>query len=62
MILQKIIITLFLIIIYFAGFGLTLVFVLLFKHDVLAGESGNNTAWIDAEGYEPDIIDAARQS
>lgn len=62
MIVQKIIITLSLIIIYFVGFGITLIFILVFRRKMLTGEFGKNTIWIEAEGYESDINGAIRQS
>jgi len=62
MVVQKIIITSSLIVIYFAGFGITLIFVLLFKRKVITGEPRNGSVWIEAEGYEPDINDAVFQS
>ena len=60
---QKILIFVSLIIIYFLGFGITLFFMMIFNRKVLAGYSKNdNTFWIKATKYEADIEDSMHQS
>lgn len=60
---QKILIVVSLIFIYFFGFGITLLFTLIFHRKVLTGYSkDDNTFWVEAERYEPDISDSLRQS
>jgi hypothetical protein len=45
------------------GFGITLFFMLIFKHKILTGYSkSDNTFWIEAKGYEADIEDSIHQS
>jgi len=62
-IVQKILITIFLILIYFVGFGLTLIFVLLFNKRIIFATRGKpDTFWLEADGYEPDIPDSMKQS
>jgi hypothetical protein len=60
---QKILITIFLVLIYFVGFGLTLIFVLLFNKRIIFAKRGKlDTFWLEADGYEPDILDSMKQS
>ena len=62
-IVQEILITIFLVLIYFIGFGLTLVFVLLFnKRIIFAKREKLDTFWLEADGYEPDLLDSMKQS
>lgn len=52
-----------LILVYFLGFGITLLLMLVFNRKALADYNVNNdTFWVKAEGYEPDIGDSSRQS
>jgi hypothetical protein len=62
-IIQRILIFISLTVIYFLGFGITLFFMLIFKHKILTGYSkSDNTFWIEAKGYEADIEDSIHQS
>jgi len=62
-IIQKLLIIFLLTIIYFLGFGITLIFMVIFNRKVLACHSGSDdTFWIDAEGYGADMEDSVRQS
>ena len=62
-IIQRILITVSLTIIYFFGFGITLFFMMIFNRKVLRGYSeDDHTFWIEAKGYEADIDDTMRQS
>jgi hypothetical protein len=60
---QKILITIFLVLIYFVGFGLTLIFVLLFHKRIIFAKRGKlDTFWLGADGYGPGILDSMKQS
>ena len=60
---QKILITIFLTVLYIVGFGMTLVFIMIFKRSYLrAKRRDDETFWISASGYEPDMDDCMRQS
>ena len=62
-IIQRILIFVSLTVIYFFGFGITLLFMMIFNRKVLTGYSKNdNTFWIEAKGYEADIEESLRQS
>jgi len=62
-IIQKIFITVALFVFYILGFGVTLIFVTIFRRGLLgAGKREKNTFWKDAEGYENDINDCMRES
>ena len=62
-IIQKVLIIIFLVLIYFVGFGLTLVFVLLFNKRIIFAKRGElDTFWLEANGYESDILDSMKQS
>ena len=48
---------------YFFGVGTTRIFVSLFNRRLLArGYGSADTFWVEAEGYEPDMDDAERQT
>lgn len=60
---QKILIAVFLFLIYFLGFGLTFLFTVIFNRRLLGIEPGQpDTCWVKAEGYQADIQDGLRQS
>lgn len=60
---QKLLITLLLFIVYFLCLGITLILMAIFNRKALTGYSkGDNTFWIEAQGYEADIEDSMRQS
>jgi len=62
-IIQVIVITISLLLIYFVGFGVTLVFILLFNRKIFNIASSNrDTFWIEADGYDLDMNDGLRQS
>jgi hypothetical protein len=61
-IIQRIIIIPSLFIIYFVGFGITLILVFLFSRKMLVVDNKKSTFWIDAEDYEIDIDNATRES
>lgn len=62
-IIQKILITLSLTVVYFLGLGITLIFIALFNRKIITSPSkDDNTFWVGAEGYQPDIEDSFRQS
>jgi len=60
---QKILVKIFLFILYCAGFGLTALFLMIFKRDVLIRKpKAQDTFWITAEGYAEDPEDSLKQS
>lgn len=60
---QKILITAALFILYIVGFGITLIFVIIFNRKLLGGkEREKDTFWKDAKGYETDINEHMRES
>jgi len=60
---QKILLAVFLVIIYFFGFGLTLALAVLFNPKIIfAGRKNKESSWVRAEGYQPDLEDCLRQS
>ena len=62
-IIQKILITFSLTVVYFLGLGITLIFIALFNRKIIASPSKDDyTFWVEAEGYQPDIEDSFRQS
>ncbi len=62
-IIQKILITIFLIIIYIVGIGITAIFVMIFNRRILRKEyKGKNTFWNEAKEYGADINISMRQS
>ncbi len=61
-IVQKIFITIALFILYIAGFGITLILVVIFNRGLLGIEKkGKNTFWKDAEGYEADLNECMKE-
>jgi hypothetical protein len=63
LIVQKILIAVCLVCVYFLGFGITLLFSLIFKRGIVTEESTQkHTFWSEAKGYEDGINDAIRQS
>ncbi|MFH1397725.1 MAG: hypothetical protein ABIH27_04160 [Candidatus Omnitrophota bacterium] len=62
-IIQKILITVSLTVVYFLGMGITLIFIALFNRKIITKPSkDDHTFWVGAEGYQPDIEDSFRQS
>jgi len=62
-VIQKILITVSLILIYFLGFGLTLFFVALFNRKLIYNNFKiKDSSWLDAEGYGTDLEESLRQS
>jgi len=62
-IIQKILIVILLTIVYFLGFGFTLIFLMFFNRKILTGPGkDSNTFWIKAEGYRVNAQDSVRQS
>lgn len=60
---QNIFLTVTLFIIYLVMFGLTFLFIFIFKRKVLIGDNEDNTTfWQDAQGYEEDINSCLRES
>jgi hypothetical protein len=60
---QKIIITILLFIIYIVGIGITKIFVMVFKREILTRRyRKKDSFWIEAEGYAANINDSLRQS
>ena len=60
---QKVLAVIFLIILYVIGFGLTSLFLRIFKRDFLSKKcETNNACWCDALGYEVDKDDNLRQA
>lgn len=62
-IIQKILITISLTLVYFLGLGITLIFIAIFNRKIITSPSKDDyTSWVGAEGYQPDIEDSFRQS
>jgi hypothetical protein len=62
-IIQKILITFSLTVVYFLGLGITLIFIALFNRKIITSSSkDDDTFWVGAEGYQPDIEDSFCQS
>ena len=60
---QRILITVFLIILYFFGFGITLFFLVLFKRKLIYSSIKNiDSSWLKAEGYDQGLEESLRQS
>ena len=60
---QKVLITIFLIVTYFIVFGVSLIFIAIFNRKLLWPKiKKTKTFWIDAKGYSPKIKDCLRQS
>jgi len=60
---QKILIFVSLTLIYFLGFGITLIFMMVFNRKVLTGNSkDDNTFWVKATAHEANIKDSMHQS
>ena len=60
---QKVLITVSLVCIYFFGFGITFLFCLIFKRRVICGAlRDNSTFWNQADDYESGMNEAVRQS
>jgi len=60
---QKVIVTIFLFLIYVFGFGVTVIFMMLFNRDILIIRSDKkDTFWGKAKDYETDIESSFRQS
>lgn len=60
---QKILVTVFLIVIYFVGFGVTCIIVTVFDRKLLRFDDKNmKTFWKDAKDYGQDVDECARQS
>ena len=63
MIIQKIIINVLLFIIYYLVFGLTEIVAFLFNRKILnGGNTLQNTSWLEATGYEADMLNSKSQS
>ena len=62
-VIQKFLVTIFLVINYYIGFGITYIFALIFNRKLLwVKKTNENTFWLEAEGYEPNIENFKRQS
>ncbi len=62
-VIQKILITLSLTVVYFLGIGITLIFIAFFNRKIITSPSKDDyTFWVGAEGYQPDIEDSFHQS
>lgn len=60
---QKILVTIFLTILYIIGFGATFIFICIFKRNFLFRNCKNDsTFWREATGYEPDPDGSLRQA
>lgn len=60
---QKILMAVFLFILYILGFGITFIFLFIFKRDILfKNHKKESTSWIKAAGYEPDAEGSLRQA
>ena len=60
---QKVLITVLLFLVYVIGFGIMSVFMGVFRHKLLRdAPAGENTMWKKADGYEPDMNEALRES
>ena len=61
-VIQKILVTVLLIIVYFVGLGITYLCALIFKRGLLFDMRTGDSFWRKAKGYEPDTEDCLRQS
>ena len=62
-IIQKIIISVLLFVIYYLVFGLTAITVFLFNRKMLTGKNGpQDTFWLEAAGYDVDTLNSKMQS
>lgn len=62
-IIQGVLLVVSLTIVYFLGFGITLIFMLIFNRRALKGSGKNDFSfWIQAMGYEADYENSLRQS
>jgi len=62
-IIQKILISVALFVIYYFGLGITFIFSFVFNREVLSGrKKDKDTFWIRAEGYQNSIEESRRQS
>jgi hypothetical protein len=60
---QKILLTVFLSLIYFLGFAATVFFVVLFNRKLIYGSlKAKNSSWREAEGYDLSLQESLRQS
>ena len=60
---QKILITVLLTFVYFIGFGVTLILVIIFNRKILGKKyKDRDTFWKEAEGYQDDMGNSIRQS
>jgi cytochrome c biogenesis protein CcdA len=60
---QRVLLVVFLTILYFLGFGITLLFLMLFNRRALIRKYNlDATFWNKAEGYDADIDNSVRQS
>ena len=60
---QNILMTVFLSILYILGFGVTFIFLFIFKRGILFKKhKKESTFWIKAAGYEPDADGSLRQA
>jgi len=62
MIVQRIIMSVFLFIIYYFVFGLAVVLALLINRKLLKAKSSRSSSWVDAAGYDADMPDVEAQS
>lgn len=62
-IIQKVIISILLFIVYYLVFGLTVVIAFLFNRRMLTGRDYlQYTTWLDANGYDEDMLSSKKQS
>ena len=60
---QKVLISVSLVLVYFFGFGIIYLFCLIFNRKAICGAPRNNpTFWTRADDFESDMTEAARQS
>jgi hypothetical protein len=60
---QRVVIAVLLFLVYYLGMPITLVLVKIFDRGLLARTpAGQDSYWLDVEGYEPDLDSAQRQS
>jgi hypothetical protein len=60
---QRILVVVFLTVIYFLGLGITRIFIILFKRKAIAGPDKNKCSfWVAGQGYMPDSEDSRHQS
>jgi hypothetical protein len=61
-VIQKILVTVLLVVVYSFGFGITYLCALIFKRDLLFDMRKGDSFWRQVKGYEPDMEDCLRQS